>query len=410
MSLPCCLSGSLWQVVAEAILPPCPTHHGYGSWIAALKTGLAAHLAVCSTTANIVVKTMPAASTLMKAMTSSPTLADGLKNTMYQIDFPWLLALLSAPLLVWLLLPAHRETSASVRLPFFDQVAEAAGIRPTSGAVVARRTWVQLLCEATAWCLLILALARPQFVEPPIEKVEPQRDLMLALDLSQSMDTKDFRAPGGATEARVDAVRKVVADFVAKRPGDRIGLIAFGDAPYPLVPFTMDHQTVQAMIAETLPGIAGPRTSLGDAIGLAIKMFEQTTIPDKVLIVLTDGNDTASRMPPAKAAGVAKQKGVVIHTVGIGDPAATGEDKLDAATLQKVAADTGGRYFFGGDQTQLAAIYDTLDKITPQDQKNLSWRPRIELFHWPLGGAIGILSLYYSASGLLQRLRRRAAA
>jgi Ca-activated chloride channel family protein len=195
---------------------------------------------------------------------------------------------------------------------------------------------------------------------------------------------------------------------VAKRPGDRIGLIAFGDAPYPLVPFTTDHKTVEAMIAETLPGIAGPRTSLGDAIGLAIKMFEKTTVPEKVLIVLTDGNDTASKMPPAKAADIAKQSGVVIHTVGIGDPAATGEDKLDTTTLRKIAADTGGRYFFGEDQTQLAAIYGVLDRITPKDQKNLSWRPRTELFHWPLGASIALLASYYLISGAIGLFARRA--
>jgi len=328
---------------------------------------------------------------------------------MYQLDHPWLLIVLPAPLLVWWLLPARRETFASVRLPFFDQVAEAAGVRPTEGSVIARRTWPQLVCESLSWCLIVLALARPQFVEPPIEKVEPQRDLMLALDLSQSMDTKDFRSADGQTEARVDAVRKVVGDFVAQRPGDRIGLIAFGDAPYPLVPFTTDHKTVEAMIAETLPGIAGPRTSLGDAIGLAIKMFEKTTVPEKVLIVLTDGNDTASKMPPAKAADIAKQKGVVIHTVGIGDPAATGEDKLDTTTLRKIAADTGGRYFFGEDQTQLAAIYDVLDRITPEDQKNLSWRPRTELFHWPLGASMALLAIYYLISGAIGLFARRAA-
>lgn len=329
---------------------------------------------------------------------------------MYQLDHPWLLLLVPAPLLIWWLLPAHRETAASIRLPFFAQVADAAGIRPTEGSVIARRTWPQFVCETLAWCLIVLALARPQFVEPPLEKIEPQRDLMLAIDLSQSMDTKDFRSSSETVEARVEAVRKVVADFVAKRPGDRIGLIAFGDAPYPLVPFTMDHKTVQAVIADTLPGIAGPRTSLGDAIGLAIKMFEKTTVPERVLIVLTDGNDTASKMPPAKAAQIAKLKKVVIHTVGIGDPTATGEDKLDTAALQQIATETGGRYFFGGDQTQLEAIYDTLDKITPHDQKNLSWRPRIELFHWPLGAAIGLLSIFYVFSGLLGLVRRRAAA
>ncbi|KQY33854.1 VWA domain-containing protein [Rhizobium sp. Root483D2] len=329
---------------------------------------------------------------------------------MYQLDLPWLLLVMPLPLLVWLLFPAHRETSASVRLPFFSQVAKAAGINPTQGSVITHRSWVQLACETLAWCLIVLALARPQFVEPPIEKIEPQRDLLLALDLSQSMDTRDFPSADGSLEARVDAVRKVVADFVARRGGDRIGLIAFGDAPYPLVPFTMDHKTVQAVIAGTLPGMAGPRTALGDAIGLAIKMFETTTVPEKVLIVLTDGNDTASRMPPAKAAQIAKQKNVVIHTVGIGDPEATGEDKLDTATLQTIAADTGGRYFFGGDQTQLSAIYDTLDTITPQDQKNLSWRPRIELFHWPLTAAISVLALFYLISGLTGLFGRRASA
>ena len=161
------------------------------------------------------------------------------------------------------------------------------------------------------------------------------------------------------------------------------------------------------MIAETLPGIAGPRTSLGDAIGLAIKMFEKTTVPEKVLIVLTDGNDTASKMPPAKAADIARQKGVVIHTVGIGDPSATGEDKLDTATLQKIATDTGGRYFFGEDQGQLAAIYDVLDKITPENQKNLSWRPRNELFYWPLGASILLLAIYYIVSGSIGLIARR---
>ncbi|WP_421872986.1 vWA domain-containing protein [Pararhizobium sp.] len=329
---------------------------------------------------------------------------------MYQLDLPWLLLVMPLPLLVWLLFPAHRETSASVRLPFFSQVAKAAGINPTQGSVIAHRSRVQLACETLAWCLIVLALARPQFVEPPIEKIEPQRDLLLALDLSQSMDSRDFPSADGSLEARVDAVREVVADFVARRGGDRIGLIAFGDAPYPLVPFTMDHKTVQAVIAGTLPGMAGPRTALGDAIGLAIKMFEKTTVPEKVLIVLTDGNDTASRMPPAKAAQIAKQKNVVIHTVGIGDPKATGEDKLDTATLQKIAADTGGRYFFGGDQTQLSAIYDTLDMITPQDQKNLSWRPRIDLFHWPLTAGISVLALFYLISGLIGLFGRRASA
>lgn len=314
---------------------------------------------------------------------------------MYQLEYPWLLALLPLPLLVWWLLPPYRQEVASVRVPFFGEVTQAAGIAPTKGSIVPRKNWAQRLLAPICWALIVLALARPQFVEPPMEKTEPQRDLMLALDLSQSMDTRDFRDPSGNVEARVDAVRQVVSEFVRRRPGDRIGLIAFGDAPYPLTPFTMDHKTVQTMIASILPGIAGPRTALGDALGLAIKMFENSKAPDKVLILLTDGNDTASKMPPDKAADIAKQNHVTVHAVGIGDPNATGEDKLDTAALQKIAATTGGRYYFGQDQSQLEEIYATLDRITPVNQKTLSWRPKIELFYYPLGAALLLLIAYH---------------
>jgi Ca-activated chloride channel homolog len=325
----------------------------------------------------------------------------------YQLEYPWLLALLPLPLLVWWLLPPYRQETASVRIAFFGEVTQAAGISPTRGAIVRRMNWAQRILAPICWGLVVLALARPQFVEPPIEKVEPQRDLMLALDLSQSMETKDFRDPSGQLGERVDAVREVVSEFVKRRTGDRIGLIAFGDAPYPLAPFTQDHQTLQALISGLLPGMAGPRTSLGDAIGLAIKMFQNSPTPEKVLIVLTDGNDTASRMQPNQAAEIAKQNGIVVHTVGIGDPNATGEDKLDIATLQKIAATTGGQYYFGQDQSQLEQIYQTLDRITPANQKTLSWRPRIELFYYPLGAALLLLIAYHFLAWIITGLLNR---
>jgi Ca-activated chloride channel family protein len=185
--------------------------------------------------------------------------------------------------------------------------------------------------------------------------------------------------------------------------------MAFGDAPYPLVPFTMDHKTVEAMIAGALPGMAGPRTSLGDAIGLTIKMFAKSKAPQKVLILLTDGNDTASKMPPPKAAEIAKQDGITVHTVGIGDQKSTGEDRLDAAVLKRIAATTGGQFFLGEDQAGLEQIYATLDKITPANQKILTWRPRLELFHWPLGAALGIAMLHLLLTYLVSALRGRGA-
>lgn len=335
---------------------------------------------------------------------------------MYQLEFPWLLLVLPLPLLIWWLMPPYRQETASVRIAFFDEVVKAAGVAPDQGSVVPRKNWTQRLLAPACWFLVVLALARPQYVEPPLQKTEPQRDLMLSLDLSQSMDTKDFQNVSGQTEARVEAVKDVVADFVKRRTGDRIGLIAFGDAPYPLVPFTLDHQTVLAMIGNAVPGMAGPRTALGDSIGLAIKMFEESKAPEKVLVVLTDGNDTASKMPPDRAADIAKQNRIVIHTVGIGNPDAAGEDKLDVTALQKIASTTGGRYFFGQDQSQLADIYATLDKITPSNQKTLSWRPKIELFHYPLGAALLLLIAYHAFAWLgtsvrgMQQARREGQA
>lgn len=326
---------------------------------------------------------------------------------MYQLDHPWLLALLPLPLLVWWLLPPYREETSSVRLPFFREVAKASGLAPTRGAVVPRTNLLEKLVAPICWALVVLALARPQYVEPPIQKLQPARDLLLALDLSQSMDTRDFRAPSGTVVPRVEAVRAVVADFVKRRKTDRIGLIAFGDAPYPLVPFTLDHTTVEIMIANTLPGMAGPRTAIGDAIGLAIKMFEPSQAQEKLLILLTDGNDTASKMPPDRAAGIAKDRGIVIDTVGIGDPAATGEDKLDVEALKKIAATTGGRYFFGQDQSQLVDIYATLDRLTPSNAKTLSWRPRIELFYIPLGAALLLLIAYHCVMWAFASFRAR---
>jgi Ca-activated chloride channel homolog len=324
----------------------------------------------------------------------------------YQLDYPWLLALLPVPLAIWWLLPPYREETASVRLAFFAEVAEAAGITPASGALIPRTNMLQKILAPVAWALVVLALARPQFVDPPIEKILPARDLLLALDLSQSMDTRDFRDPSGNLIPRVEAVRAVVDDFVQRRGGDRIGLIVFGDAPYPQVPFTLDHVTVRSMIAEMVPGMAGPRTALGDSIGLAIRMFEQSKATEKVLVVLTDGNDTASKMPPDRAADIARQEGIKVHTVAIGDPNATGEDKVDIATLQKIASTTGGRYFFGQDQTALKEIYETLDRITPSNQKTLTWRPVRELFFYPLGAGLVLLFTYSAVMFAATALRR----
>ena len=330
---------------------------------------------------------------------------------MYRLEYPWLLALLPLPFLIYWLLPPYKEEEDSLRITFFDYLTSAIGVTPEPGAVIPKTNWLQKILAPICWCFILLALARPQFVEPPIEKIQPGRDLMLALDISQSMETPDFRTPDGKHMRRVDAVKQVVSQFVRRRKNDRIGLIVFGQAAYPVVPFTLDHDACLKILSQTDAGMAGPQTMIGDAIGLAIKQFENSEAKQRVLILLTDGNDTGSRMPPRKAAEIAGQKGITIHVVGLGDPHATGEDKVDYAALNAIAKATGGQVFHGENRTELENAYNTLDKITPQNFKTLSYQPKRELFMIPLAAAVVLLvgyQLLMLIISLLMRLFHRS--
>jgi Ca-activated chloride channel family protein len=313
----------------------------------------------------------------------------------YRLEYPWLLALLPLPLLVYWLLPAYKEEQSSLRVSFFTYISNAIGITPQPGAVIPKTNWLQKILAPICWALVILALARPQRVEPPIQKIQPGRDLMLALDISQSMETPDFRTPDGKRMRRVDAVKQVVTDFIHRRPNDRIGLVVFGLAAFPVTPFTLDHDACIKILSQTDAGMAGPQTMIGDAIGLAIKQFDASDAKQKVLILLTDGNDTGSRMPPRKAAEIASQRGITIHVVGIGDPHATGEDKVDYPALGAIATATGGQLFHGENRAELEKAYATLDSITPQNFKTLSYQPKTELFMYPLGAAVVVLTAYH---------------
>jgi len=313
----------------------------------------------------------------------------------YRLDHPLLLALLPLPLVVYWLLPAYKEEQDSLRLTFFHYITSSLGLTPQPGAVVPKTNWLQRVVAPICWTLIVVALARPQFIEPPIQKIQPGRDLMLALDISQSMETPDFHSADGKRLRRVDAVKQVVTEFIGKRKNDRIGLIVFGQAAYPVTPFTLDHNACLQILGQTDAGMAGPQTMIGDAIGLAIKQFKNSEAKQRVLIILTDGNDTGSRMPPRKAAEIASQNGITIHVVGLGDPRATGEDKVDYKALNDIAKATGGQVFHGENRVELENAYATLDKITPQNFKTLSYQPRRELFMFPLGVAVLLLIGYH---------------
>src|SRR6516162_4716133 len=244
---------------------------------------------------------------------------------MFEFAWPWMFALLPLPFLVWWLLPPYRARQASVQVPFFDRLAAATGQTPQQGAVVRRRRAAQMIVAILVWILMVVALAWPQWVGDPLTREVSARDLILAIDISGSMDQRDFRAADGQMLTRLDGVKRVIKDFISRRHGDRIALILFGTNAYVQVPFTQDLQTAQQLLEQTQVGMAGQQTAIGDTIGLAIKTLEKSTAKQKLLILLTDGNDTASRVPPEHAADIAHQNGVVIYTIGVGDPAASGE-------------------------------------------------------------------------------------
>jgi Ca-activated chloride channel family protein len=258
-----------------------------------------------------------------------------------------------------------------------------------------------------AWLAIVLACARPQWIEPPISRVLPTRDMLVAVDLSGSMETQDFTSATGERIDRVGAVKEVLDEFFARREGDRVGLLTFGNAPFILVPFTEDLDVCRALLNEMQPRMAGPQTMIGDAIGKAITVFEDSEIEDQVLILLTDGNDTGSLVPPVKAAGIAKDRGITIHVIGMGDPTSVGEEALDTKTLEDIASATGGQFFLAQDRDELEQVYAELDQLSTHELETLSYRPVIDLYYWPLGFML-VMVLIYHLSKAAWQLRRRS--
>lgn len=319
---------------------------------------------------------------------------------MLTLAIPWLLALLPLPLLVWWLMPARRETRQGLVVPFLARLAEESGQPPLKGAVILRGGWLRWIAVCFCWTCAVLALARPQIIEPPVTKEIPVRDMVLAVDLSSSMATQDFKNASGQTVDRLTAVKQVLDAFLTKRQGDRVALIFFGTAPFVQAPFTEDLKVCRQLLDEAQVSMAGPQTAFGDAVGLAINLFDRSEVKERVLIALTDGNDTASQVPPLKAAEIAKDKGITIDTVSVGDPRAVGEDALDENTLKQVASTTGGLYAHAADTRQLDEIYSHLDQLETRKAQTISHRPRRDVYWWPLVAAL-VVSMFLHIVQLL---------
>jgi Ca-activated chloride channel family protein len=324
---------------------------------------------------------------------------------MFEFGAPWAWLLLPAPILIWWLLPPYREQVEAVRIPFFEQFASALGQTPQRGGAELRTNLLQRVLAPLVWILLVVALARPQYVEPPIEKTESARDLMLAVDLSGSMETRDMFDPDGNRISRLDVVKMVLGDFIERREADRIGVIVFGNQALVQAPFTQDHALIRQLLEQTEPRMAGPMTMLGDALGLSIKTFEQSEARDRVVILLTDGNDTGSKVPPTKAAEIAARHDLTVYPVAVGDPSSVGEAAMDIETLRAIADVTGGQLFDAADREELEQVYLEIDALTPEELETLSYRPTRPLYYWPLGGAVILIFLFHALMGIRVALR-----
>jgi len=323
------------------------------------------------------------------------------------IDFawPWLFVLLPLPWLVRRMLPPWHESRSALQASFLDRLTRLTGRVAGPGAVERRPTHAAALLNALTWIAIVTALAGPQRLEEPINRIKPARDMMLAVDLSGSMEASDLSGADGKPISRLDAVKEVLGEFLSARQGDRVALLVFGIAPFLQVPFTEDLELCRTLLDETQVRMAGPRTMLGDAIGKAVQVFEASDLDDKVLLLLTDGNDTGSLVEPSKAAAIARDNGILIHVIAMGDPRSTGEEKFDEETLKSVAETTGGRYFAAIDRDALAGVYAEIDRITAHDVESISHQPVTALFHWPLAAAL-LLSALHPLGQLLPRRKQ----
>ena len=329
---------------------------------------------------------------------------------MLNLLWPWVLALAPLPFIYrWLRRPADVKIQA-LRAPLLAKVAldDSASIKTSSWQ---RR--LLLIVLSLCWLSALLAIARPVWIGAPVSMPTNGRDILLAVDISGSMEQEDMRINGREVN-RLIAVKAVVGDFVVKREGDRLGLILFGEKAYLQTPLTFDRKTMQTLLNEAQIGFAGSNgTAIGDAVGLAVKRLQDRPENHRVVILLTDGSNNAGELDPMEAADLARRAKVKIYTVGIGaesqqswglfgsqvtNPSAD----LDESALQGIADATGGQFFRARDPEELAAIYGELNRLEPLEQTAETIRPVSTLFHWPLA-----LTFFLSLVLVLSRSYRR---
>ena len=319
----------------------------------------------------------------------------------------WIFSLLLVPILLVWLLPAFRQKTLAIRIPFFSLAQQASGAATSQGEHSNKKYAYVWLSAALIWLSLVVALAEPTQLGAPVKNETTSRDIMLAIDLSGSMDEQDFPTGNGERIQRLQAVKNVVSQYIEDRKHDRIGLIVFGTQAYLQVPFTQDLQSAEQLLNNTQVAMAGPHTAIGDAIGLALKTFESSKVDNKVLILLTDGADTGSRMSPLNAAQIAKQSQLKIFTIGIGDEHADGQYRVDFETLRKIASTADGQFYTAQDSQSLENIYQQIDEIAAAVTPVITTRKETSLVHLPLYCALLIFVLALFAQVIIELVKQK---
>lgn len=332
---------------------------------------------------------------------------------MLEFTWIWIYWILPLPILARYLIPTIQTGGQAIRVPFYQRISE---IGEDDHIHSSRGGLIQKILLILAWILLVTAAARPQWIGEPIELPTTGRDLMIAADISGSMKAEDMQL-NGQSATRLAVVQSVVGDFVERRKGDRLGLILFGTHAYLQTPLTFDRQTLGILLQEATIGIAGEQTAIGEAIAMAVKRLRDRPQQSRVLILLTDGQNTAGEISPAQATELAVAEGVRIHTIGIGADQMTVRSffgnrtinpsaELDEKSLKNIATSTGGLYFRARNTLELKQIYLNLDQLEPIDHEAEIFRPKTELYTLPLGFTL-LISILISLlkTNIFNRLR-----
>jgi len=335
---------------------------------------------------------------------------------MFELATPWALIALPIPLLMWFLLPrASLQLSVALKIPFFSAMLEL--IEREKCAITQQHTLWLLF---TSWCFILIALAGPRWVGSPRPLVHESYNIMLALDISPSMGINDMTIHGRRT-TRLAVVKRTAEQFVQARHGDKIGLILFGEQAYLLTPLTYDRHNVLMRLNDASVGLAGKSTSIGDALGLAIKRLQHVPARGRAIILLTDGVSNSGIIPPLKAAELAQTDNIKVFTIGLHsdiDPqsfsgmflSTNGSADLDEDTLKAVAKITGGRYFRASSLQSLERIYHDIDQMTRVSQEQATVRPQHEYYPWFLAIGLGLflyVLIQQSGLGISPLLQRR---